>query len=72
MTTINGNVDRIEGDWIIVVPLSGPVFQIPNLLFPDLNPGENINITIQRDEEGQNAVKDRIDKIRDNLNRIEL
>lgn len=69
---IKGTVDRIEGDWIIIVPESGPVFQVPVSLFPDAKEGDVVTVSIEKDLAGQNEAKERIDEIRKGLNRIEL
>lgn len=69
---ITGVVDRIEGDWIIVVLDSGKYIQIPVSEFPDFQPGDAVNITIQKDLKGQQEAKERIDKIRSGLKRVDL
>jgi len=65
-------VDRIEGDWIILVPESGPVFQVPVSLFPRLKEKDVVLVSIEKDEEGQKETEERIADIRKGLNRVEL
>lgn len=69
---IKASVDRIEGEWIILVPESGPVFQVPASLFPGLNEKDVVLLSIEKDEEGQKESQERIDKIRKGLKRVEL
>jgi len=69
---INATVDRIEGEWIILIPNSGPAFQVPRILFSCLNPGDAVIIAIERDESATSEAKERVDKIRSGLNRVEI
>ncbi len=69
---ITGAVDRIEGDWIIVVLDSGKYIQVPVSVFPDFQPGDVVDISIQKDSKGQQEAKERIDKIRSGLKRVDL
>lgn len=69
---IHAVVDRIEGDWLILVPESGPVFQVPEILFPDYKEGDIVNISFEKDEEGKKDIGKRISEIREDLNRINL
>lgn len=69
---IKATIDRIEGEWIIIIPESGPVFQVPVSLFPILNPGDVVTVSIVKDKIGQTEAKVRIDKIRTELNRVPL
>ena len=47
---IRVTIDRIEGDWLVIVPESGPVFQIPVSLFPGFKQGEVVSIALTRDK----------------------
>lgn len=69
---IRATVDRIEGDWLVLVPESGPVFQIPISLFPGFKEGDVVSISLTRDEQGEKEAKERIGEIRKGLNRVEL
>ena len=69
---IKATVDRIEGDWIILVPESGLTFQVPCSCFPGLSEGQIVSLSIELDEEGQKEANERITKIREGLNRVEL
>jgi hypothetical protein len=69
---IQASVDRLEGDWIILVPESGPVFQIPCSLFPGLNEGDVIRINIEKDEPGKMETEKRIEDLRKGLNKSTL
>ncbi len=69
---IKGSVDRLEDDWIIIVPDSGPIFQIPKLLFPDLKEGDIVSINMEREESEKIKANTRIDEIKKGLNRIKL
>jgi hypothetical protein len=66
---IKGTIDRIEGDWLIVIPDKGPNFQIPSSLFPGFREGNVISISVERDEQGEEETKKRIDDIRKGLNK---
>ena len=72
MTSINATVDRIEGEWIILISNNGKVFQVPGTLFPGLKPSDAVIIAIERDESAMSDAKDRINKIRSGLNRVEI
>lgn len=69
---IKAVIDRIEKKWIIIEPESGEIFQVPASLFPGMNPGDVVTISIEKDPSGQVEVKERIDEIRKGLNRVEL
>lgn len=69
---IYATVDRVEGDWVILVPESGPVFQVPISLFPGLKEKDVVRTIIEKDEEGKKAAEERIGEIRKGLNRVEL
>ncbi len=69
---ISATVDRIEGDWIILVPESGQVFQVPVSLFPGLREKDFVKVSIEKDESGQKETEERIADIRKGLNRVEL
>jgi hypothetical protein len=69
---IRATIDRIEGEWLIIVPETGPVFQIPVSLFPGFKEGEVISISLIRDEQGERNAKERVGEIRKGLNRVEL
>lgn len=65
-------VDRIEGEWLILIPDEGSPFQVPVSLFPGLRESEVVYISISHDEQGERAVKGEIDEIRKGLNRVKL
>lgn len=65
-------VDRIEGEWLVLVPESGSVFQIPVSLFPGFKEGDIITISVTRDKQGEKETNERITEIRKGLNRVEL
>lgn len=69
---IRATIDRIEGDWLIVIPEDGPLFQIPISLFPGFREGNIVLISVEKDEKGETEVKARIDSVRKGLNRVEL
>lgn len=69
---IKGMIDRIEGDWMIIVPESGAVFQVPASLFTDINQGEVVTISIEKDATEQANAEERIGEIRKGLNRVSL
>jgi len=69
---VRATVDRIEGDWLILVPESGPIFQIPFSLFPGFIDGEVVSISLTKDEQGEKDAKERIGEIRKGLNKVEL
>jgi hypothetical protein len=65
-------VDRIEGDWAIVIPENGGVFNLPITLFPDLKEGNHITIRIEIDRAGEKATMERIAQLRAGLNKTPL
>ncbi len=69
---IKATIDRIEGNWLIIVPEEGPGFQIPSSLFPGFSEGNVVSISLIRDEKGEKEIKDRIGEIRKGLNRTSL
>jgi hypothetical protein len=69
---IRATIDRIEGDWLVLVPESGQVFQVPDSLFPGFKEGDIVTISLTRDEQGEKEIKERITEIRKGLNRVEL
>lgn len=69
---VRATVDRIEGEWLILVPESGPVFQVPNLLFPGFREGDILSISFIREENEEKIIKQKIEEIRKGLNRVEL
>jgi hypothetical protein len=69
---IRATIDRIEGDWLVLVPESGQVFQIPSSLFPGFKEGDIVSISLTRDEQSEKEAKERIGEIRKGLNRVEL
>ena len=69
---IKAVVDRAEGDWLVIVPESGPVFNLPKSLFPDLREGNHIRITIEPDRKGEKATMERIAQARSGLNKTPL
>lgn len=66
---IKATVDRIENEWLILAPESGPVFQVPEKLFLGFKEGDVINISIMKDEKGKQDTEERILEIRKGLNR---
>jgi hypothetical protein len=69
---ILATIDRIEGEWLILVPESGPAFQLPATLFPGFDEGEIVSISLNRDNQIEKDVIKRIDEIRKGLNRVQL
>lgn len=69
---IQGVVDRIEENCIVLNVSSGKILINPKSLFPDLREGDVISISITKDEIGQKEIEDRISDIRKNLKRVEL
>ncbi|GEM_PF-2394063 len=69
---IRAAVDRIEGEWLILVPDNGPVFQVPVSVFSGFKDGDIVSISVTRDENGEKEVKKEIDEIRRGLNRVTL
>lgn len=69
---IRATIDRIEGGWLVLVPESGQVFQVPCSLFPGFKEGDIVTISLTRDEQGEKEIKERITEIRKGLNRVEL
>jgi len=69
---VRATVDRIEGDWVIIVPESGPVFQVPKPLFPDLREKDAISISVETEPSTQIETEMRMKSIRDGLNRVNL
>jgi hypothetical protein len=69
---MKATVDRIEGDWLVLVPESGPIFQIPTSLSPGLHEKEIVEILIVRDENSENESIKRINEIRKGLKKVEL
>ncbi len=67
---IRATIDRIEGEWIVLIPESGPVFQLPLILCPGWKEGDVVSLSLTRDEPGEQDAKDRIDKIRIGLSRV--
>lgn len=65
---ITESVDRIEGDWIVLVPESVPAFQIPVSLFPGLITGDVIRVFVEKDESGEKDAEERIGETRKGLN----
>lgn len=60
---IRATIDRIEDDWLIIIPESGPVFLIPVSLFPGLKEGDIVHLGIEKEEEEKKEVEDRITEI---------
>lgn len=67
---IRATVDRIEGEWIVLVAESGPVFQLPLIFGPGWKEGDIVSLSLTRDEPGEEDAKDRIDGIRKGLNQM--
>jgi hypothetical protein len=66
------SVDRIEGDWLILVPDSGPNFQIPASLFPGLQEKDVVTVSIEKDVTATQRETEEIEEIRKGLNTVEL
>lgn len=66
---IKATIDWIEGEWLILAPESGPVFQIPEKLFPEFKEGDVVNIAIVKDEEGKHDTEERILELKKGLNK---
>ena len=44
---IRAAVDRIEGEWLILVPDNGPVFQVPVSVFSGFKDGDIVVVNDQ-------------------------
>lgn len=69
---IKAVIDRVEGEWLVTVPESGPVFNLPRSLFPDIREGNHVVITVEHDKQGEKATMERIAQARSGLNRTPL
>ena len=69
---IRAAIDRIEGDWIIIIPEDGPMFQVPVSLFPGLLEKDVVSISIEKDETREREGNEEIESIRNRLNRVSL
>ncbi|MDD1730145.1 MAG: DUF3006 domain-containing protein [Methanospirillum sp.] len=67
-------IDRVEGGVLIVLTHTEPVrtIHLPLAIFPKLEEGDVVEITIEKDMEIAQELKDKILKIREELNRVEL
>lgn len=71
---IIGSVDRIEEGIIIVLTHTEPVQRIPLplVLFPDLEEGDVVEISVEKNKVRAQEIRDRIVKLREGLNQVEL
>lgn len=65
-------VDRVEGEWAVIIPESGKPFNIPLSSFPNLKEGNHIVIDIYMDLVDEQTAQADIAKIRSGLNRTPL
>ncbi len=69
-----GSIDRVEEGTLIVLTHTDPVrmIHLPLALFPDLEEGDVVEISIEKNLEIAQEMRDRIIRLREGLNRVEL
>lgn len=67
-------IDRVEEGVLIVLTHTDPVqtIHLPLVLFPELEEGDVVEISIEKNLEIAQELRDRIVKLREGLNRVEL
>jgi hypothetical protein len=71
---IRGTIDRIENEVIVVLTHTEPVqtIHLPFALFPDFDEGDIIEIRVDKNLEIAQELRERGEKVREGLNRVEL
>jgi hypothetical protein len=69
-----GTVDRIEEGILVILTHTEPeqTIHMPSILYPDLEEGDMIEISIDKNLEISQEQRDRIFQLREGLNRVEL
>lgn len=69
---IEAAVDRIEGDWIVLVPDRGSPFSLPKDCYPGLQEGDRVSIILKPEPASEEASRRRTADMRKMLKRSDL
>lgn len=69
---IEADVDRIEEDWIVLVPDRGRTFSLPKKCYPELQEGNRVSIILDRKPASEAEFRRRTAEMKKNLKRSDL
>lgn len=69
---IEAAVDRIEGDWIVLVPDRGSPFSLPKDCYPGLQEGDRVSIILTREPASEEESRRKTAEMRRKLKRTDL